>query len=77
MHLVPLFFLTRCTGSTDADGVGNANMTNLAIKAILGVKVMSQISSAIGEKDDATKFSVGFPFRSLRIEYLLELESSL
>lgn len=33
-------------------------MTNLAIKAILGVKAMSEISSALGEDDDAKKYKV-------------------
>ncbi|KAE9404342.1 hypothetical protein BT96DRAFT_813635 [Gymnopus androsaceus JB14] len=39
-----------------ADGLQNVNMTNLAIKGILGVAAMAQISSATGEDADAQAF---------------------
>lgn len=36
-------------------------MTNLAIKGILGIEAMHQISQALGKPDDAGYFAVGFP----------------
>ncbi|KAK0199056.1 hypothetical protein F5146DRAFT_920298 [Armillaria mellea] len=45
------------TGYTDADGLGNANMTNLAIKGIIAIKAMSEISQALGRSEDAETYS--------------------
>ncbi|KAI0829800.1 DUF1793-domain-containing protein [Trametes gibbosa] len=39
-----------------ADNEGTANMTNLAIKGIVGVKAMAEISRAVGQDMDATQF---------------------
>ncbi|KAK0455849.1 hypothetical protein EV421DRAFT_1918400 [Armillaria borealis] len=44
-------------GYTDADGLDNANMTNLAIKGIIGIKAMSEISQALGRSQDAETYS--------------------
>ncbi|KIK51207.1 hypothetical protein GYMLUDRAFT_181767, partial [Collybiopsis luxurians FD-317 M1] len=44
----PLFFGLY----TSADGSSNANMTNLAIKGILAIRSMAEISQAVGESDD-------------------------
>ncbi|KAK0208960.1 hypothetical protein DFS33DRAFT_488996 [Desarmillaria ectypa] len=44
-------------GYTDADGLDNANMTNLAIKGIIGIKAMSEISQALGKSQDAETYS--------------------
>ncbi|KAF9039547.1 DUF1793-domain-containing protein [Hymenopellis radicata] len=49
--------VVKPSGYSDADGVDNANMTNLAIKGILGIKAMSEISSALGEHDDSSTYS--------------------
>ncbi|KAK0466307.1 uncharacterized protein EV420DRAFT_1261099 [Desarmillaria tabescens] len=45
------------TGYTDADGLDNTNMTNLAIKGIIGIKAMSEISQALGRSQDAETYS--------------------
>ncbi|KAK0481474.1 hypothetical protein IW261DRAFT_1681366, partial [Armillaria novae-zelandiae] len=42
---------------TDADGLGGANMTNLVIKGIIGIKAMSEISQALGKSQDAETYS--------------------
>ncbi|KAL7281458.1 hypothetical protein ACG7TL_004773 [Trametes sanguinea] len=39
-----------------ADDEGNANMTNLAIKGIIGVKAMAEISRALGQDVDAQQY---------------------
>ncbi|PBK76561.1 hypothetical protein ARMSODRAFT_875663 [Armillaria solidipes] len=44
-------------GCTDADGLGNTNMTNLVIKGIIGIKAMSEISEALGRSQDAETYS--------------------
>ncbi|KAK0481513.1 hypothetical protein IW261DRAFT_1681573 [Armillaria novae-zelandiae] len=44
-------------GYTDADGLANRNMTNLAIKGIIGIKAMSEISQALGRNQDAETYS--------------------
>lgn len=49
-----------------ADGLENANMTNLAIKGILGIASMAKISGALGEDTDAQVFGV----RSLSLSCL-------
>ncbi|KAK0466308.1 uncharacterized protein EV420DRAFT_1617584 [Desarmillaria tabescens] len=45
------------SSSTDADGLDNTNMTNLAIKGIIGIKAMSEISQALGRSQDAETYS--------------------
>ena len=46
-------------GRLSADGsLGTANTTNLAIKGIVGVKAMSEISRALGNETDAEKYGV-------------------
>ncbi|KAK0246466.1 hypothetical protein EDD85DRAFT_874820, partial [Armillaria nabsnona] len=44
-------------GYTDADGLSNTNMTNLAIKGIIAIKAMSEISQALGRSQDAETYS--------------------
>ncbi|KAI0705088.1 hypothetical protein C8T65DRAFT_577862 [Cerioporus squamosus] len=39
-----------------ADGENKANMTNLALKGIIGVKAMAEISRAIGKDSDAQEY---------------------
>ena len=43
---------------TSADGETTANMTNLAIKGIVGVKAMAEISRALGQDSDANTYDV-------------------
>jgi hypothetical protein len=45
------------TGQTSAEGVSLGNMTNLAIKGIIGVKAMSEISAAVNQLDDQKSYS--------------------
>ncbi|KAK0481511.1 hypothetical protein IW261DRAFT_1606804 [Armillaria novae-zelandiae] len=45
-------------GYTDADGLVNTNMTNLAIKGIIAIKAMSEISQALRRSQDAEIYSV-------------------
>jgi len=45
------------TNQYSADGQSTTNMTNLAIKGIIGIKAMSEISRALGNPDDAQQFS--------------------
>ncbi|PCH42736.1 DUF1793-domain-containing protein [Wolfiporia cocos MD-104 SS10] len=40
-----------------ADGQSTANMTNLAIKGIIGIQAMSEISKAVQEDTDSQKFA--------------------
>ncbi|EPT04923.1 hypothetical protein FOMPIDRAFT_1057715 [Fomitopsis schrenkii] len=42
---------------TSADNQGNANMTNLAIKGIIAIRAMAEISSALGKHDDAQSYA--------------------
>ncbi|THH15082.1 hypothetical protein EUX98_g9519, partial [Antrodiella citrinella] len=42
---------------TTADLESQANMTNLAVKGIIGVRAMAEISQALGKTDDATTFA--------------------
>ncbi|KAK0500707.1 hypothetical protein EDD18DRAFT_1434560 [Armillaria luteobubalina] len=44
-------------GYTDADGLTNTNLTNLAIKGIIGIKAMSEISQTLGRSQDAESYS--------------------
>ena len=41
-----------------ADGESQANMTNLAIKGIIGVKAMAEISRAVGIDTNAQLYDV-------------------
>lgn len=41
-----------------ADLESNANLTNLAVKGILGIEAMHQISQALGKTADAGNFAV-------------------
>ncbi|PCH43422.1 DUF1793-domain-containing protein [Wolfiporia cocos MD-104 SS10] len=45
------------SGQVSADGQSTANMTNLAIKGIIGIQAMSEISKAVQEDTDSQKFS--------------------
>jgi len=45
------------THQESADDENAANMTNLAIKGIIGIKAMSEISLALDKTDDASQFS--------------------
>lgn len=44
--------------SITADGLNNPNMTNLAIKGIIGISAMSAVSGAIGNMEDQQFYSV-------------------
>ncbi|KAJ8483511.1 hypothetical protein ONZ51_g4652 [Trametes cubensis] len=44
------------SNQNDADGQGAANMTNLVIKGIIGVKAMAEISRALGQDLDAQQY---------------------
>ncbi|EIW62884.1 DUF1793-domain-containing protein [Trametes versicolor FP-101664 SS1] len=44
------------SSQSDADGEASANMTNLAIKGIIGVKAMAQISHAVGNDADGQQY---------------------
>ena len=41
-----------------ADGLTNPNMTNLAIKGIIGVKAMAEIARVLGKESDAAEYGV-------------------
>ena len=41
-----------------ADGLTNPNMTNLAIKGIVGIKAMAEIASLVGDTTRADNYSV-------------------
>ncbi|KAL0578373.1 hypothetical protein V5O48_003625 [Marasmius crinis-equi] len=43
-------------GAQTADGLDMNNMTNLAIKGIIGVRAMAEISHTVGKGDDASKY---------------------
>ncbi|TFL06559.1 hypothetical protein BDV98DRAFT_588814 [Pterulicium gracile] len=44
-------------GQTSADDLSNGNMTNLAIKGIIGIQAMSEISAAVNEPTDERMFA--------------------
>ncbi|KAF5323146.1 hypothetical protein D9758_017812 [Tetrapyrgos nigripes] len=43
-------------GFSTSDGQSSANMTNLALKAILSIRAMGEMSDAAGNEDDAKKY---------------------
>ncbi|KAK1226777.1 hypothetical protein PQX77_010238 [Marasmius sp. AFHP31] len=45
-------------GTQTADGLHAKNMTNLAIKAIIGVRSMADISYTLGKGDDALRYQI-------------------
>ncbi|KIK51198.1 hypothetical protein GYMLUDRAFT_109034, partial [Collybiopsis luxurians FD-317 M1] len=45
-------------GFATADGLQSLNMTNLAIKEIIGIQSTAEISQAIGESDDYHNYLV-------------------
>ena len=48
--------------STTADGLSEVNMTNLAIKGIIAIRSMAEISRAVEESDDYNNYSVRVHF---------------
>ncbi|KAK7045353.1 hypothetical protein VNI00_007602 [Paramarasmius palmivorus] len=44
------------SGYQDADGLTSTNLTNLALKGIIGVRAMAEISHTLGKGDDASKY---------------------
>ncbi|KAF9254670.1 hypothetical protein L218DRAFT_885792 [Marasmius fiardii PR-910] len=46
------------SGVRTADGLSLNNMSNLAIKAIIGVRAMAEIRHTVGRHDDASKYQV-------------------
>ncbi len=46
-----------------ADGLSTDNQTNLAIKGIIAIKAMSQMSSFVNNTTDFEKYSVRAAFR--------------
>lgn len=59
MLFVPALQDTSFVRST-ADADTYANMTNLAIKGIVGVQAMAEISKALGQNSDAEYYGVCF-----------------
>ncbi len=53
-----LFNAQHETPRDTADGENNANLTNLAIKGIIGVKAMAEISDAVQQGSDAQYYKV-------------------
>ncbi|KAK7026405.1 hypothetical protein VNI00_015640 [Paramarasmius palmivorus] len=43
-------------GYQDADGLKTTNLTNLALKGIIGVRAMAEVSYILGKGEDANKF---------------------
>ncbi len=43
---------------TNSDSEQQANITNLAIKGIIGIQAMAEISKTLGDDSDAQYFSV-------------------
>ena len=57
-HLAAGWVLMLCTFRRSADNEPFANMTNLAVKGIIGVKAMAEISNTLGNVADAKFFGV-------------------
>jgi len=53
-----------------ADGQQAANVTNLALKGIIGIRAMADMSNALGKSEDAKRYLVGTRFR-LSLESIL------
>jgi hypothetical protein len=54
---LPLTFIFfRNEISSNADGQSSSNMTNLALKGILGIKAMGEMSNVAGNQNDAKKY---------------------
>lgn len=43
-----------------SDGISAVNQTNLALKGIIGIKSMAEISLAVGQSNDSDYFQVRF-----------------
>ncbi|KAK7045340.1 hypothetical protein VNI00_007589 [Paramarasmius palmivorus] len=48
--------MSAFSGYRDADGLMTPNLTNLALKGIIGVRAMAEISDTLGKVDDAKKY---------------------
>ncbi|KAL0063805.1 hypothetical protein AAF712_009250 [Marasmius tenuissimus] len=55
-NLISSNALSPSGGAQSADGLDMNNMTNLAIKGIIGVRSMAEISHTLGKGDDASKY---------------------
>ena len=55
-----VLILSACLYRVSADGESVANMTNLGIKGIIGVRAMAEISRAMGEGVDTSSYGVRF-----------------
>lgn len=52
------WYEVQWSSRTNADSEQQANMTNLAVKGIIGIKAMAEISQTLGNVSDAQYFSV-------------------
>ena len=52
---------------SSADLDTTANQTNLAVKGIIAIKAMSDLSSALGHSDDATGYAVSLRYSAFRV----------
>jgi hypothetical protein len=52
---------------TTADNLNEQNMTNLAIKGIIGIQAMSEISRVSGMSSDSQHYAVSFNQRGLKL----------
>lgn len=59
IYTAMLMTIIRTRVSADENSV--SNQTNLALKGIVAIKAMSQLSSALGQGADADTYSVSFP----------------
>jgi hypothetical protein len=50
------YFLRNEIQSSNADGQSSGNMTNLALKGILAIKAMGEMSNVAGNQNDAKKY---------------------
>ncbi|KAF5350942.1 hypothetical protein D9757_014474 [Collybiopsis confluens] len=56
LYIFELELLPTASDSLSADGLTSPNQTNLAIKGILAIRTMAEISTTVGELDDGQKY---------------------
>ncbi len=71
-HIALQFKAQHGTPRDTADGENSANLTNLAIKGIIGVKAMAEIGDAVQQGSDAQYYKV---CHSSPSEYSLQQQS--
>ena len=62
-----------------ADSISQFNSTNLALKGIVALRAMSEISKVVGSQNDADGYSVSIPHSTVGLTYkqISSLESSI